>query len=322
MLLELTSFVLGLNSIPTAQAQPPKLQFDVSSHIRADLAQRNRVEQSREAMASPIIEKKPFSHYADLTVPESLIEAALNRQHWVRQGAHFDPQYNHKLSHVLTAPFLRDRGIKEVLSVGVSSFAGSRANRMQNIEATLARFDGFIIPRGETFSFNEQLGEVTEEAGFAWARVLRNGKSAWGLGGGVCQVSTNVFRAALNAGLTIDDRRAHSLIFEKYAPTGLDATIYLGAQDLKFTNNTPGDVLMKFVMRDQKMVTVFYGTRDTRQITLEKTKHWEGFDGRTATHWNRKVQYVDSATEDTFISNYRPDPVEEVAVAEETATAE
>lgn len=308
--------ILGLASLVfSAGVTPPDLvqkvgpsSFDVSSRIKAQLEQRSRMDQVQPvvAVSEPVEVAKLFSHYPGFEVSAALINRALDPKHWVAQGAQFDPQYNQKLEQTVTQPFLRDRGIKEVLAVGVSDYAGSTRRRLVNMKASIAQLDGYIIPQGETFSFNQVLGEVTEEKGYVWARVLRNSKNAWGLGGGVCQVSTNVFRAALNAGLEITDRRAHSIAIDKYAPTGLDATIFIGYQDLQFVNNTPGDVLMKFVMRDDKLVTVLYGTKDHRLITLEKTKHWEGYDGRLATEWTRTVTRGEQARIDVFNSNYRP----------------
>lgn len=324
MILGLSALVFGTTAFLPAEVVMPKAPvlvakssgFDVSAHIKAGLQSRNRMNKARPAN-TPQIEAESFSSYPNLAVSAALINRALNREYWVEEGAHFDPEFNGRLVQSIQEPFLLARGIKEVVSVGVSDYAGSDARRMQNINATIAKFDGHIIKRGETFSFNELLGEVTEEAGFAYARVLRNSTNAWGLGGGVCQISTNVFRAALNAGLTIDDRRSHSVRFDKYEPAGLDATIYIGVQDLKFTNNTPGDLLMKFAMREEKMVTVLYGTNDTRQVSLEKTKHWEGYDGRLSAHWQRFVNFAESAEEATFTSSYRPlvieEEVEEVA---------
>jgi vancomycin resistance protein YoaR len=260
---------------------------------------------------TPQVLPETFSNYANLDVSAALINRSLNSEYWVDEGAHFDPENNGRLLQSIQEPFLQERGIKEVLSVGVSDYAGSDARRMQNINATIAKFDGHIIKRGEKFSFNDLLGSVSEEDGFTYARVLLNSANAWGLGGGVCQVSTNVFRAALNAGLTIDQRRAHSVKFEKYEPAGLDATIYLGEIDLQFTNNTPGDILIKFAMRDEKLITVLYGTKDTRHVTLQKTKKWQGYDGREAAHWERKIQYAGHSEEETYVSNYRPLVTEE-----------
>ncbi len=306
MILGLSALVFSVGTTPSDLVQPKQNStFDVSTHIRAQLQQRNRMSEAQPIDLEPV-SAEPFSFYSDITISAALINRALNSEYWVDQGPHFDPQNNARLVQTVQEPFLRERGIKEVVSVGVSDFSGSDWRRMKNINATIAKFDGYILKKGETFSFNDLLGEVTEEEGFAWARVLRNSTNAWGLGGGVCQVSTNIFRAALNAGLTIDDRRAHSVKFDKYEPAGLDATIYLGIQDLKFTNNTPGDILMKFVMRDEKMVTVFYGTKDNRTVKLSKTKHWEGYDGRTATHWQRDIEAGPSSAEETFVSNYRP----------------
>ncbi|NCP66752.1 VanW family protein [bacterium] len=314
MILGLTALVFGTAAVTPSDvvaSTPRNPGFDVSTHIRAQLQERNRMSEAQPAN-TPEIKSEPFSSYPGFTVSAALINRALNSEFWVKEGAHFDPQFNNQLEQAVQEPFLRERGIKEVLSVGVSDYAGSDARRMQNINATIAKFDGVIIKRGETFSFNEQLGDVTEEEGFTYARVLRNSANAWGLGGGVCQISTNVFRAALNAGLTIEQRRAHSVRFEKYEPAGLDATIYLGVIDLQFTNNTPGDILMKFAMRDEKMITVFYGTKDTRQVSIEKTKHWEGYDGRLSAIWKRNVNFAESAEEESFASTYRPLVTEEV----------
>lgn len=318
MILGLSALVFGATALlPSDTREPSVLMakssgFDVSAHIKARLQERNRMSNAKSAN-TPQIKAELFSSYSNLSVSAALINRALNQEYWLEEGAHFDPKFNRRLVQNIYEPFLLERGIKEVVSVGVSDYAGSDARRMKNINVTIAKFDGYIIKRGEQFSFNELLGEVTEEEGFTYARVLRNGANAWGLGGGVCQISTNVFRAALNAGLTIDDRRSHSVRFKKYEPAGLDATIYIGVQDLKFTNNTPGDILMKFAMRDEKLVTIFYGTNDTRQVSLEKTKHWEGYDGRLSTHWQRLVDFAESSEEATFTSSYRPLVTEEVA---------
>lgn len=306
----------GLSKLPEALPSRPKTaNFDVSSHIKAQLQERSRMSFVQVAN-TPEVTETAFNFYPQLSVSAALINRALNTEYWVKEGSHFDPQFNSRLVQNVQEPFLQQRGIKEVISVGVSNFVGSDASRLQNIEATIAKFDGFILKQGEKFSFNDLLGQVTEEEGFTWARVLKNGANAWGLGGGVCQVSTNVFRAALNAGLLIDERRAHSVKFEKYEPAGLDATIYLGGQDLQFTNNTPGDILMKFVMRDEKLITVFYGTNDHRQVKLVKTKHWEGYDGRTSTHWQRNIEAGSSAAEEIFVSNYRLLVTNEATVTE------
>ena len=297
--------------VPTTSASSdlaPVAEFDVNVHIKAQLAERNRQNESSVQVQTPVFNtEKPFSQYADLPVSGALLNRAETPENLLESG-HFDPAKNNFLVQKITEPFLRDRGIQEVISVGVSDFTGSSKNRLANIEATLKKFDGQIIEQGADFSFNELLKEVTEADGFKYERVIVGGKDRWGLGGGVCQVSTNLFRAALNAGLPILERRNHSRAIEKYAPHGLDATIYLGQLDLRFTNDTPGDILMRFVMRENKLFTVFYGTKDTRSVTLEKSHHWEGYDGRLTTHWTRAVSKGSEEQAETFVSHYSAFP--------------
>ncbi len=276
---------------------------DISSHIRAQLQERNRLD-AKQSSNSPVIQEGLFERYRGIDVSAALLNRAVDYDNLVDRWA-FDPQRNFVLDQELTEPFLVSRGIKEVISVGVSDFAGSSPNRIKNIEATLEKFDGYIIPQGREFSFNAILDDVTKEGGFKYERVIVNGKDQWGLGGGICQASTNVFRAALNAGMPILERRNHSQAITKYAPHGLDATVYIGKQDLKFKNDTPGDILMKFVLRDNKLFTVFYGTKDGRQVKLEKTKHWAGYDGRLTTHWTRRVSQGAASQEEVFISHYQ-----------------
>ncbi|MBU0998360.1 VanW family protein, partial [Patescibacteria group bacterium] len=90
-------------------------------------------------------------------------------------------------------------GIETLLGRGTSKFVGSIANRIYNIKHASAKFKGIIIPPGENFSFNQTLGEVSQETGFKQAYIIKEGKTILGDGGGVCQVSTTLFRAELNA---------------------------------------------------------------------------------------------------------------------------
>ncbi len=277
-----------------------------SQRLRMELQERYRAENRTQA-DSPIVEDKLFSRYQDLAIWASVINKAVNPENYILRG-HFDPQRQYLLDQKITEPFLINRGIKEIIAVGVSDFSGSTPRRIQNIEATLEKFDGQIVAQGEAFSFNKILEEVSEASGFTWERVIKDGSDKWEIGGGVCQVSSTIYRAALNAGVLVSERRNHSYPVSKYMPQGLDATIYLGAQDFKFVNDTPGDILMKFVIKGNKLVTVFYGTRDERQVGIRRTKYWEAPDGRLSTHWVQTVQKGEDFIENTIISHYRADP--------------
>lgn len=172
-------------------------------------------------------------------------------------------------SSVTIADELRDRGIREIIAIGESNFAGSSKARKINVKAGAAKFNGSIIKKGETFSFNNILKDVDAESGFVKELVIKGNETLKEQGGGVCQVSTTAFRAALTGGLPITVRRSHSYAVPYYKPYGLDATIYLGAQDFRFKNDTQGDLLIQTFTEDENLFFVFYGTDDGRNVQLE-----------------------------------------------------
>lgn len=172
-------------------------------------------------------------------------------------------------SPVSVAEELKERGIREIVAVGESNFSGSSRARMQNISAGAAKFNGIIIKKGARFSFNEILEDVEPENGFVPELVIKGNKTEKEQGGGVCQVSTTAFRAALTGGFPVKSRRAHSYAVPYYKPYGLDAAIYLGQLDFRFTNDTDGDILIQTFIEDENLFFVFYGTSDGRNVQLE-----------------------------------------------------
>jgi len=172
-------------------------------------------------------------------------------------------------SEVVVHPLLEKQGIQEIIAVGKSNFTGSSDARRQNILAATRKYNGLIISHERRFSFNTILESVKEEDGFVKELVIKGDKTEKELGGGVCQVSTTVFRAAFSGGLPIVNRRNHSYAVPYYQPFGLDATIYLGGQDFKFYNDTPGDILIQAFVEDDDLYFVFYGTDDGRDVVFE-----------------------------------------------------
>jgi vancomycin resistance protein YoaR len=172
-------------------------------------------------------------------------------------------------SSVTIADELQDRGIREIVAIGESNFSGSSNARKINVKAGAAKFNGSIIKQGGIFSFNDILQDVDAESGFVEELVIKGNETLKEQGGGVCQVSTTAFRAALTGGLPITIRRSHSYAVPYYKPYGLDATIYLGAQDFRFKNDTQGDLLIQTFTEDDNLFFVFYGTDDGRNVQLE-----------------------------------------------------
>ncbi|MBI3232360.1 MAG: VanW family protein [Candidatus Doudnabacteria bacterium] len=197
-------------------------------------------------------------------------------------------------------------GINELIALGESSFAGSPKNRIHNVKVGTGKFKGVIIKPGEEFSFNKFLGPVEEEQGFLPELVIKRTGTVPELGGGLCQVSSTTFRAAMNAGLPITQRKNHAYAVQYYSPQGTDATIYPGIVDLKFINNTPGHILIWPYIKDKyKLAFEFYGTKDSRRVTLEKPIQYDRKpDGSMKAEWTRVIQKDGQTSTSTFKSIY------------------
>ncbi len=157
-------------------------------------------------------------------------------------------------------------GIKELIGEGVSYFPGSSAARLQNISVGTARYRGVLLKPGQVFSFGEILGEVGPAQGYAESKVILEGRQEFQYGGGLCQVSSTIFRAALNAGLPILERTNHafqvSYYTQPFGVPGVDATIYYPAVDFKFKNDTSKHILIEPELVGTTLTFRFYGTKE------------------------------------------------------------
>jgi vancomycin resistance protein YoaR len=204
---------------------------------------------------------------------------------------------------------LNNLGINELIAHGVSNFKGSPSNRRHNIKVGVEKFTGLIIQKGEEFSFNKYLGPVEAEEGFLPELVIKGDKGTVPeLGGGLCQVSSTTFRAAMEAGLPILQRRNHAYAVQYYSPQGTDATIYPGVVDLKFKNDTPGAILVWPHFEDKDtLIFDFYGTKDSRVVTLEKPIQYDRKpDGSMKAEWTRIIEKDGVTSSSTFKSIYQP----------------
>jgi vancomycin resistance protein YoaR len=203
---------------------------------------------------------------------------------------------------------LSSLGINSLLGEGRSNFKGSPKNRVFNIEVATKRFDGVLIRPGEEFSFVKVLGPVDGEHGYLPELVIKQDKTTPEFGGGICQVSTTTFRAAIYSGLEITARRNHAYPVGYYNPQGMDSTVYVPLPDLRFKNNTPGYILIQPKIVGTELIFQFFGTDDGRKTTvigptiLEKNP-----DGSMKTTFTQQVANKDGAIfiDDVFNSNYQ-----------------
>lgn len=202
---------------------------------------------------------------------------------------------------------MNDLGINELIAQGTSNFSGSPSNRKHNISVGVSKFKGVIIKPGEEFSFNKYLGPVEAEQGYKPELVIKAEGTIPELGGGLCQVSSTVFRAAMKAGLPITQRRNHAYAVQYYAPQGTDATIYPGVIDLKFINDTPASILVWPELKEGSNLTFdFYGTKDDRKVTLNTPVQFDKkSDGSMKASWKRTMTKNGETESETFSSIYR-----------------
>lgn len=200
-----------------------------------------------------------------------------------------------------------DLGIVELVAVGESDFSGSPRNRIHNVTVGADKFNGLVIAPGQEFSFNEYLGDVDAEHGFLPELVIKASGVIPEFGGGLCQVSSTAFRAAMNAGLPITARRNHSFAVQYYAPQGTDATIYPGSTDFKFVNNLPSSMLIRAKIDGRKLYFEFYGTKDSRSVTFEGPIQYDKKpDGSLKATWTRHVTQNGETITQVFNSTYQP----------------
>ncbi len=234
----------------------------------------------------------------------------------------------------VTTDSANNLGIEGLLGEGLSYFAGSIPNRVYNVGLAASRINGTLVAPNETFSFVNTIGDITGATGYKPAYVIKSGRTVLDDGGGVCQVSTTLFRAVLNAGLPVVSRTAHAYrvgYYEQGFPPGLDATIFYPSVDFKFKNDTGNYLLIQTEVVGTSLTVNIYGKPDGRVSTLTtsivtnqtpappdlrqddptlpkgtaKQVDWAA-NGANVRFSRSVTRGQDKLIEETFYSNYRP----------------
>ena len=160
-------------------------------------------------------------------------------------------------------------------------FSGSSSERIQNITTAAAQFHGVLVAPGETFSMADYLGDISLDNGYAEALIIFGNRTVKGVGGGVCQVSTTLFRAVFFGGYPIVERHPHAYRVGYYEQgsgspgPGMDATVFLPLVDFKFTNDTASWLLMETYIYGNQLLWKFYSTSDGRTVSWSSDRSKE-----------------------------------------------
>ena len=148
---------------------------------------------------------------------------------------------------------------RDVLGEASSNVSGS-SNRKTNVKLSASVCDGVILLPGEVFSYNNTTGSRTADKGYLPAPSYVGGKSTDEVGGGICQTSSTIYYAALNANLKIVERHNH-MFAVGYVPDGMDATVWYGASDFRFENDTEYPIKIVTVYENSRLTVQIYGTK-------------------------------------------------------------
>lgn len=175
------------------------------------------------------------------------------------------PEVNIEIPVEVKEASIKSEDLKKIngrLSGFSTSFNPSEVDRTKNLELATRFINGTVLMPGQTFSYNETVGERTAKRGFRNGAVFINNKVEEALGGGVCQVSTTLYRAVMSAGIKSVERHNHSLK-TSYSDFGLDATVAWGYLDYKFKNTYDFPIYLEGYLTNNKVVFNVYGNKES-----------------------------------------------------------
>lgn len=156
---------------------------------------------------------------------------------------------------------LSEIAFKDVLATFSTRYDASNAPRTTNLKLAAGKINGTVLGAGEEFSYNKVVGERTIAAGYKEAKIYASGEVVDGLGGGICQISSTLYNAAVLANLDITQRRNHQFV-TSYLPAGRDATVVYGSQDFKFKNTRKYPVKIEMTVANGMAKATLYGIKE------------------------------------------------------------
>ena len=200
--------------------------------------------------------------------------------------------YTIKLKVLKPSKTVKDLGqeaFPDMLATYSTTYSTGNVNRSTNIGLASNSINGLVIMPGETFSYNESVGQRTAARGYKEAGVYVNGEVTTGLGGGICQVSSTLYNATLLANLEILDRTNH-YFKPGYVPAGQDATVSWGSPDFKFKNN-----------RDYPIKLVGYGTGGTVNFSIYGLKKDDDYEVKIVSSEVGSIPYTTKYENDSSL---------------------
>jgi len=183
---------------------------------------------------------------------------------------------------ISTIELLSQIGINQVISTYETTLQDKEKNTLFNIKKASDQINGLLLKPGENFLFNQLIGPAEREDGYKESTIISNGQFTSGYGGGICQVSTTLYNAALLANLKIIERYNHSIYGDatNYVPLGRDAAIFYGYKDLKFKNSLEQPIVVFCEIKESNLIVTLYGEKllDKNITIVTRDKEIHDFD--------------------------------------------
>ena len=164
----------------------------------------------------------------------------------------------------------------------------SDKGRTTNLELACNKINGTVVLSGDTFSYNKVVGARTAGAGYKNAKIYEAGKVVDGIGGGICQISSTLYNAVLNANLEIVERKNHQFV-TSYVEPGMDATVVYGLTDFKFKNTRQYPVRVVATAKNGIATVTIYGIKEDKEYTFK-------FDVKRVATIPSTTEYIDDST--------------------------
>ena len=168
----------------------------------------------------------------------------------------------------ITVSDLGENAFPNLLGTCTTNYDASNINRNNNLNLAANKLNGTIVNPGETFSYNQTIGQRTIAAGYKEAKAYANGKVVLDVGGGICQLSSTLYNSALLSNLEIVERRSH-YFKTSYLPAGRDATVSWGSVDFKFKNNRKYPIKITAVAQDGVVKVEIYGIKQEDDVDVQ-----------------------------------------------------
>ena len=162
---------------------------------------------------------------------------------------------------------LSEIAFKDVLATFSTRYDASNTARTTNLKLAAGKINGTVLGAGQEFSYNKTVGERTIAAGYKEAKIYASGEVVDGLGGGICQISSTLYNAAVLSNLEITQRRNHQFV-TSYLPAGRDATVVYGSQDFKFKNTRKYPIKIEMTVANGMAKATIYGIKENPEYDI------------------------------------------------------